>query len=248
MKILLVDDHKLVRAGLVLVLKQMEDGVDLIEAGTGREAVDAFKANGDLDLVLMDLDLPDGSGLEALSAIHAENATLPVVILSAMEDQTMVARAMELGARGFIPKSASGEVMVNSLRLVLSAVSECGIDGADAVTPAPWGDLTPRQCRDEAGPKLVLSGGVCLPPGYGETGRGDGGGELPTLTHRQLEVLRLMAQGNSNKEIARELDISENTVRVHISAIISALDATNRTEAAYSAQRLGLIPRANLAL
>ena len=71
---------------------------------------------------------------------------------------------------------------------------------------------------------------------------------MPNLTHRQLEVLRLMAQGNSNKEIARELGISENTVRVHISAIISALDATNRTEAAYSAMRLGLIPRASMSL
>lgn len=211
MKILLADDHKLVRAGLVLVLKQMEDGAELLEAGTGREAVAMAEGNPDLDLVLMDLDLPEGSGLEALSAINASNTSLPVVILSAMEDQAMVSRAMELGARGFIPKSASGEVMLNSLR-------------------------------------LVLSGGICLPPGYGDTARGDGGSELPNLTHRQLEVLRLMAQGNSNKEIARELGISENTVRVHISAIISALDATNRTEAAYSAMRLGLIPRANMSL
>lgn len=211
MKILLVDDHKLVRAGLVLVLKQMEDGVELLEAGTGREAIEMAEASPDVDLVLMDLDLPEGSGLEALSVIHAKNPAMQVVILSAMEDQTMVSRAMELGARGFIPKSASGEVMLNSLR-------------------------------------LVMSGGICLPPGYGEAARGEGNAELPNLTQRQLEVLRLMAQGNSNKEIARELDISENTVRVHISAIISAMDATNRTEAAYSAMRLGLIPRASLGI
>lgn len=211
MKILLADDHKLVRAGLVLVLKQMQNGVELLEAGTGREAISLVDAHTDIDLVLMDLDLPDGTGLEALTAIHAKYAALPVVILSAMEDQAMVSRAMELGARGFIPKTASGEMMVNSLR-------------------------------------LVLSGGVCLPPGYGEMARGEGNGALPSLTQRQLEVLRLMAQGNSNKEIARDLGISENTVRVHISAIISALDATNRTEAAYSATRLGLIPRATTAL
>lgn len=211
MKILLVDDHKLVRAGLVLVLKQMEDGVELLEAGTGREAIEMAQSSPDIDLVLMDLDLPEGSGLEALSAIHAKTPSMAVVILSAMEDQTMVSRAMELGARGFIPKSASGEVMLNSLR-------------------------------------LVLSGGICLPPGYGEAGRGEGDGQMPNLTQRQLEVLRLMAQGNSNKEIARELGISENTVRVHISAIISAMDATNRTEAAYSAMRLGLIPRASMGL
>lgn len=211
MKILLADDHKLVRAGLVLVLKQMENDVELIEAGTGREAIEMAELHPDLDLILMDIDLPEGSGLEALTAINAKNAVLPVVILSAMEDQAMVARAMELGARGFIPKSASGEVMLNSLR-------------------------------------LVLSGGICLPPGFGDASRGDAGAQAPNLTQRQFEVLRLMAQGNSNKEIARDLGISENTVRVHISAIISALDATNRTEAAYSAMRLGLIPRANVSL
>lgn len=211
MKILLVDDHKLVRAGLVLVLQQMEDGVELIEAGTGREGIETAAAHPDIDLILMDLDLPEGSGLDALSAIHATNPNMAVVILSAMEDQAMVSRAMELGARGFIPKSASGEVMLNSLR-------------------------------------LVLSGGVCLPPGYGENAHSENSEDMPNLTQRQMEVLRFMAQGNSNKEIARELGISENTVRVHISAIISALDATNRTEAAYSAMRLGLIPRANLGM
>ncbi len=152
MKILLVDDHKLVRAGLVLVLKQMEDGVELLEAGTGREAIELANGASDLDLVLMDLDLPGGSGLEALSVLNGQMPKLPVVILSAMDDQPMVARAMELGARGFIPKSASGDVMLNSLR-------------------------------------LVLSGGICLPPGYGETSQG--GGMTPNLTHRQLEVLRL---------------------------------------------------------
>ena len=211
MKILLVDDHKLVRAGLVLVLQQMEEGVELIEAGTGREAIETAAAQPDINLILMDLDLPEGSGLDALSAINAANPSMAVVILSAMEDQAMVSRAMELGARGFIPKSASGEVMLNSLR-------------------------------------LVLSGGVCLPPGYGDSAQMDSNEDMPNLTQRQMEVLRFMAQGNSNKEIARELGISENTVRVHISAIISALDATNRTEAAYSAMRLGLIPRANLGM
>jgi len=208
MKILLADDHKLVRAGLVLVLKQMDTSVDLLEAGSGREAVDIARENTDLDLVLMDLDLPEGSGLEAMVEINTLYPKLPVVILSAMEDQSVIARAMKMGARGFIPKTASGEVMVNSLR-------------------------------------LVMSGGVCLPIGYNDAQRGEEDSEVPNLTHRQMEVLKLMAKGSSNKEIARHLEISENTVRVHISAVINALDATNRTEAAYSAMRMGIIPRVN---
>ncbi|PHS78593.1 MAG: DNA-binding response regulator [Rhodospirillaceae bacterium] len=206
MKILLADDHKLVRAGLVLVLKQMENSVEILEAGTGQEAIETALGNSGIDLILMDLDLPEGNGLEAMTAIHGEKPSVPVVILSAMEDQSMVSRAMKMGARGFIPKSASGEVMVNSLR-------------------------------------LVLSGGVCLPPGYHEPQKGENDTKTPNLTQRQMEVLRLMAKGSSNKEIARGLSISENTVRVHISAVIGALDASNRTEAAYSAMRMGIIPR-----
>ncbi|MDH5187909.1 MAG: response regulator transcription factor [Rhodospirillaceae bacterium] len=207
MRILIADDHKLFRAGLVLVLKQLGDDLEITEAGTGNEAIDIATTDPSPELILMDLDLPETNGLEALSAINAAKGDIPVVILSAMEDQVTIARAMELGARGYIPKSASGDVMINSL-------------------------------------KLVISGGVCMPLGFGENGgRNKSNTDLPNLTRRQLEVLRLMATGNSNKEIAHDLGISENTVRVHISAIITALDATNRTEAAYSAMRIGLIPR-----
>ena len=206
MRILIADDHKLFRAGLVLVLKQLGDDLDICEAGSGKEAIEMAASAPSPDLILMDLDLPGGNGLEALTSIHASNPDVPVVILSAMEDQVTISRAMELGARGYIPKSASGDVMINSL-------------------------------------KLVISGGVCMPPGFGENGHGAGSANSPNLTRRQLEVLRLMATGSSNKEIAHNLGISENTVRVHISAIITSLDATNRTEAAYSAMRIGLIPR-----
>jgi len=207
MRILIADDHKLFRAGLVLVLKQLGDDLEISEAGTGAEAIEIATAEPHPELVLMDLDLPGTNGLEALSAINAVKVDIPIVILSAMEDQVTISRAMGLGARGYIPKSASGDVMINSL-------------------------------------KLVISGGVCMPLGFGENGdKNKTDANTPNLTRRQLEVLRLMATGNSNKEIAHDLGISENTVRVHISAIITALDATNRTEAAYSAMRIGLIPR-----
>ena len=207
MRILIADDHKLFRAGLVLVLKQLGDDLEISEAGTGAEAIEIATAEPHPELVLMDLDLPGTNGLEALSAINAVKVDIPIVILSAMEDQVTISRAMGLGARGYIPKSASGDVMINSL-------------------------------------KLVISGGVCMPLGFGENGdKNKTDANTPNLTRRQLEVLRLMATGNSNKEIAHDLGISENTVRVHVSAIITALDATNRTEAAYSAMRIGLIPR-----
>ena len=206
MRILIADDHKLFRAGLVLVLKQLGEDLEILEAGSGKEAIELAASTPSPELVLMDLDLPGGNGMEALTSIHATAPDMPVIILSAMEDQVTISRAMELGARGYIPKSASGDVMINSL-------------------------------------KLVISGGVCMPPGFGENGKKGGDDDGPNLTRRQLEVLRLMATGSSNKEIAHSLGISENTVRVHISAIITALDATNRTEAAYSAMRIGLIPR-----
>ena len=211
MKILLVDDHNLVRSGLALVLKHMADNTEILEAESAGDAVTLAAETPGLDLVLMDLDLPDFNGLEAMQKINKTQPKLPVVILSGMEEAQTVSRALGLGARGFIPKSADGDTMESALR-------------------------------------KVLAGDICMPPGFDLSELEVGSQSAPNLTQRQMEVLRVMAQGSSNKEIARELDISENTVRVHVSAIISALDAANRTEAVYSAMRLGLIERVGLSL
>jgi len=213
MKFLVVDDHALVREGLRHVLESLDDRVTVFEARNAMEAYALVEQHADLDLVLLDLRLPGVDGYAAMQELHRRHNTLPVVILSGTEDTPSVVAALKMHAVGFIPKSSSREVMLQALR-------------------------------------LVLSGGVYIPPqALGLAGL-DGLGESSSpakksidklaLTERQTEVLGLVAQGKPNKLIAIELNISEATVKAHVTDIMRALKVTNRAQAAVAARRLGL--------
>jgi DNA-binding NarL/FixJ family response regulator len=201
MKILVCDDHALFREGLELILGQLDPAAELDSVGDAETAL-ARVARGDgPDLVLLDLQLPGMGGLAALEALRRDRPDVPVVVLSASESPSHARAALELGASGFIPKSARGSVLLSALR-------------------------------------LVLSGGVYVPPlvmdGVTDPTK------APALTERQLEVLRLLARGLTNREIADVLKISEGTVKSHVKHLYEALDVTNRTEAAMRMRELGL--------
>jgi DNA-binding NarL/FixJ family response regulator len=213
MKFLVVDDHALVREGLRHVLESLDDRVTVLEARSATEAYALVEQHADLDLVLLDLRLPGVDGYAAMQELHRRHNTLPVVILSGSEDTPSVVAALKMHALGFIPKSSPREVMLQALR-------------------------------------LVLSGGVYIPPqALGLAGL-DGPGESsnldtksidkPALTERQTEVLGLIAQGKPNKIIASELNISEATVKAHVTDIMRALKVTNRAQAGVAARRLGI--------
>ncbi len=213
MKFLVVDDHALVREGLRHVLESLDDRVTILEAQNATEAFALVDQHADLDLVLLDLRLPGVDGYAAMQELHRRHNTLPVVILSSSEDTPSVVAALKMHAVGFIPKSFPREVMLQALR-------------------------------------LVLAGGVYIPPqalGFAEL---DGPGassnresksiDKPVLTDRQAEVLRLIAQGKPNKIIASELNISEATVKAHVTDVMRALKVTNRAQAAVAARHLGI--------
>lgn len=120
MKILLVDDHALFRDGIALVLERLGQPLELLEAGAGAEARACVAAHRDLDLVLLDVALPDEDGLETLRALRESAPEVPVIVLSALDGHAAVSRALALGAQGYIPKSTSSEVMLGAVRLVLS--------------------------------------------------------------------------------------------------------------------------------
>jgi len=213
MKFLVVDDHAVVREGLRSVLESLDDRVTVLEARSATEAYALVEQHADLDLVLLDLNLPGVEGYAAMQELHRRHHTLPVVILSGSEDTPSVVAALKMHALGFIPKSSPREVMLQALR-------------------------------------LVLSGGVYIPPqALGLAGL-DGPGESsnpdtksiakPALTERQAEVLGLIAQGKPNKLIASELNISEATVKAHVTDIMRALKVTNRAQAGVAARRLGI--------
>ena len=209
MKTLLADDHPLMREGVRQVLSQLEPPVEIIDAHDYPSLFAQTALHTDLDLALVDLNMPGFVGMQGITQYRSRFPDIPLVVLSASESPHDIRNALEAGALGYIPKAASTAVMLSALRQVLAGnifVPAClgdGNGGLHTVVPADF----------EA---LQHSG----------------------LTARQLEVARLLAQGCANKAIAGMLAMSESTVKVHIAAIFRALDVTNRTEAVLAIQRL----------
>lgn len=214
MRILLIDDHRLFREAVAHVLAQFDEKVVLLEAGTAEEAIDMTSHYPDLDLILLDLNMPGMGGLSGLPTLLAAAPTVPVVVVSGSTDVNDVRASIRAGAAGFIPKTSSGREMSEALRLVL---------GGDIYVPA------------------TLLAVISSPGGEGPAAL-CGPADAP-LTPRQLEVLRLLGEGLSNKAIARRLSLSEGTVKLHVNAVLRGLNARNRTGAVIEAQRRGLLSR-----
>ncbi|MES0872613.1 response regulator transcription factor [Sinimarinibacterium thermocellulolyticum] len=209
MKILLIDDHELFRAGLKLLLANLADGCEFAEAADLNHAL-ALAGRQHFDIVLLDFRLPGPSGFEALAAMRAADEAASIVVLSGEDDPLLIRRVIDAGASGFIPKASSHATMMAALQ-------------------------------------LIIAGGSYLPPHVLSIAHDDGQAQSPdeapplmSLTDRQREALRLAMQGKSNKVIAREMDVSEATVKAHLSAAFRALRVHNRTEAVYVTARLRL--------
>ena len=214
MKILVVDDHPLILEALKQVLRDLDPDIEVLEARDGQQAVDQALMHPDLALVLLDLTLPRKHGLELLAELREASPDVPVVVLSASEDRDTVLRAINDGAMGFIPKTSRTDVLIAALRLVFTG----GVYlPPSAFATQPGASSEPR----------VPAAAMRSPRDVG-------------LTERQAEVLALLVQGKSNKLICRALDLAEGTVKIHVTAILRALNVTNRTEAVVAVSRLGL--------
>jgi DNA-binding NarL/FixJ family response regulator len=209
MKVLLVDDHVLIRDALRGVLKELIDDAYVLEASDFRQAMNVIETHADLQLILLDLNLPDRDGFAVLADLRRRYATISLVVVSALHDRETVIRALDLGALGFIPKSSPRDVMVNALRLVFA--------GGIYIPPEALG----RVSKEKPVARRPVS-----PTDLGFTGR-------------QIEVLALIMQGKSNKAISRILDVAEPTVKHHVTSILKALKVTNRTEAVIAVGSLG---------
>jgi DNA-binding NarL/FixJ family response regulator len=219
-KILVADDHPLLREALLPVLREVEGGVTPIEAADG-EAVRRLAAeHPDFDLVLLDICLPGVRGLDLFEDLRRDYPALPLVVLSALDDPGTVKAVLAKGALGFIPKSSPHQVMVQALRLVLA--------GGRYLPP----ELMPELAGEDwaARPSRAASPGTPAAVSVVTLG----------LTERQQQVLALMAQGKSNKQICRDLGLAEATVKIHVSAVLKALKVTSRTQAVVAINRLGL--------
>ncbi len=120
MKLLVVEDHALVREGMVLTLRRLDRRVEVIEASTAAEAFVLIERHGDLDLILLDLLLPDANGLSLLHTVRGQSPMLPVIVVSALDDAGTIKRSIQAGANGFVPKSSTSDVLLDAVRAVLA--------------------------------------------------------------------------------------------------------------------------------
>jgi DNA-binding NarL/FixJ family response regulator len=217
-KFLIVDHHFLIREAMCAVLKQLKSTATVLEAIDGCEAMQLVSEHCDIGLVLLELNLPDRDGFSLLIEVRERHPAMSVVVLSARQDRDSVVRALDLGALGFIPKSGQREVMVSALGLVLA--------GGVYIPP----EIFSRNERPHPSPKPESIFPVTRPVRPADFG----------LTDRQVEVLRLMMKGNSNKAISRALNIALPTAKNHVTAILKTLKVTNRTEAVIAASDLNL--------
>ena len=213
MTVLIVDDHPVVRQGL-RVLLEVHDGIDVTgEAADGETAL-ALAAELAPDVILLDLKLPGMDGIAVLRELRNRVSAAHVLVLTSGNDPTQVSLALRSGASGFLYKDVDPDALVRAIRAVN--------DGNMLLAPGAAGSLMPSGNAGNGG---------WLP------GRPPGGGGLGALTSREREVLGQIARGLSNREIARLLQVSEKTVKTHVSSVLAKLGVQDRTQAAVYAVR-----------
>ena len=200
-RVLTVDDHALLRKGIRTLLGAESDMQLVGEASTGREAIEAFRIHQP-DVTLMDLQMPDMNGVEAIIAIRGEFPEARIIVLSTYSGDVQVVRAMRAGARAYLLKGNVNRELLATVRAVHSGEKRIPIEIA--------ADLAEHTGEDD-------------------------------LSEREVQVLRLIAAGNANKEIASQLDLAEDTVKKHVTNILSKLGANDRTHAVTIGLKRGII-------
>jgi DNA-binding NarL/FixJ family response regulator len=200
-RIMIVEDHAIVRQGLVALLRMVPDFAIVAEASDGRKAIELYRAHQP-DITLMDLRLPQMNGVETIGRIRIDFPQARIIVLTTFDGDEDIYRALQAGARGYLLKGMTGDELVDAIRTVFAGKSRI---------PAPVAE------------RLAERMGA------------------PTLTTRETDVLQLIVGGNSNKEIAAALDISEATVKTHINSLLSKLGVTDRTQAATTALQRGIV-------
>ena len=214
-RVLTIDDHGMFRYGLRLTLEQHFGDVEVYEAGTISEGLELAKAKAPLDLALVDIIMPGEDGVEAIEQLKRLSPETIVAALSASEDTEDVSRVMAAGAMGFIKKSFGPEILKNVIELILSG---------ERFFPVAESATSPDRRRRATTSRAATAGDGAV-----------------RFTPRQTEILRAVVDGQSNKEIARDLNIIEGTVKAHIRSMMGKLRVRNRTQLAIVATRLGLV-------
>jgi len=214
-KVLMVDDHVLFRDGMRYVLQQLADEVEVFEAGNFPDGMKQADKNPDINLALLDLNMPGSNGAQSIQEFHLRNPDIPLVVVSGTDQRNEIQKVMDFGAMGFISKLSSSKSMLGALRMVL--------DG---------GGYLPQQLLQQ-----VMDG-----LDQGDSNKRGARTTKNLLTTRQLQTLQMLSEGLSNKEISDKMCLAEGTVKIHTAAVYQALRVNSRLEAVSAARRMGLIP------
>jgi DNA-binding NarL/FixJ family response regulator len=222
MKVLLVDDHPLILSALQAMIQELDPDVKVTAVGSAAAARSALAADADFDLVLLDLQLGDASGFDVLVEMRKAHPALPVVVISASDRASDVIQAIDLGAMGFVPKRASTDTLVDALRLVMA--------GGIYVPAMHLGSQAGAGSRSASPAAIPVAETATyqVTPSFEELG----------LTPRQADVLTQLLQGKPNKEIARRLGLSVETVKDHVQAVLRALGVSSRTQAVLAVSQM----------
>lgn len=200
-RILVVDDHFVVRMGVSTLINAQDDMTVIGEAANGKQGVEAFRLNRP-DVTLMDLRMPEMNGVDAIVAIRGEYPDARIIVLSTYDGDEDIYRAFQAGARAYLLKDMHHDALINAIRVVHQ--------GQRFIPPAIANRLAERMPRSE-------------------------------LTARELEVLKLIVKGMSNREIASALHITEGTVKIHVNNLLGKLGVSDRTKAATTALQRGIV-------
>lgn len=215
MKILLIDNHVLFREALCHVLQQLSGGVgEILEAGSFPDALKLAGQHPDLDLVLLELHSPGSGGVVSVKMFRQRYPHIPVVVLSSEEDCQVINKALSYGANGFVGKSATVSTLLNTLNSVLSGSIDV--------------------------PQLLRQPGLAAANNNDRTGNRGSNTSTYGLTARQMDVLRYLTAGLSNREIAETINLAEGTVKSHVAVVYQILRVKSRIEATRVARQLGL--------
>lgn len=225
MNIIVIDDHELFREGVKLVLEKIDDNCKVYSVESGIEALSLIESDIDFDVIMLDYNLPKITGVDTLKRLKNAAPEIPVVMLSSEECPKRIREALSAGANGFITKNSTADVTISAVKLVLSGgmylPSQLLLNeqSTDTEKVQYFEKKEESQTRNSSSPKP----------------------NQLTLTTRQLDVLVQMNNGLANKEIARHLNMSPSTVKVHVTAIFRELGVKNRVQAINLAKEYELI-------
>jgi len=217
LRFLIVDDHALVRYGLSLALRQRYEDVEIVEAGSLADATHKARSEPGFTAILYDLQMGDSDEHSGLTEMLEAAGDVPVIVVSGVTDGNVIASCIRAGARGFVHKGCEGTVLDQALPIVLEG-----------------GIFAPAPPAARGGTPIRIPAPAAVTPVRTE------GDAVNGLTDRQREVLRLLLEGQSNKEIARALGVLEGTIKVHLRTVMQRLGVRNRTQLALATMKSGV--------